>query len=145
MFHAFQFSAETSKTINIFYDIQCYRRKYFVIMTCLTLWREIHNFQIMTWRDRYHLVSIFRLPVVTNADPALRWRHNERDGVSNHQPYDRLLNRLFRRRSKKKSKLRVAGLCAGMSSVTHVFPAQMASKAENVPIWWRHHDMLLHT
>ena len=30
----------------------------------------------------------------------LQWRHNERDGVSNHQPHDRLLNG-FGRRSKK--------------------------------------------
>ena len=28
--------------------------------------------------------------------------HNGRDSVSNHQPHDCLLNRLFRRRSKKK-------------------------------------------
>ena len=34
---------------------------------------------------------------------SLQWRHNERDGVSNHQPHDCLLNRLFRRRSKKTS------------------------------------------
>ena len=46
---------------------------------------------------------------------ALRWRHNWRDNVSNHQPHDCLLNRLFRRRSKKTSKLRVTGLCAGNS------------------------------
>ena len=45
----------------------------------------------------------------------LRWRHNERDSVSNHQPHDCLLNGLFRRRSKKTSKLRVTGLCAGNS------------------------------
>ena len=44
---------------------------------------------------------------------SLQWRHNERDGVSNHKPYDCLLNRLFRRRSKKTSKLRVTGLCGG--------------------------------
>ena len=31
----------------------------------------------------------------------LQWRHNERDGVSNHQPHDCLLNCSFRRRSKK--------------------------------------------
>ena len=31
----------------------------------------------------------------------LQWRHNEYDGVSNHQRIDCLLNRLFRRRSKK--------------------------------------------
>ena len=71
----------------------------------------------------------------------LQWRHNGRDGVSNHQPHDCLLNRMFRRRSKKTSKLRVTGLCAGNSPGTGEFPAQMASYAENVFIWWCHHDL----
>ena len=31
----------------------------------------------------------------------LQWRHNGRHGVSNHQPHEYLLNRLFRRRSRK--------------------------------------------
>ena len=70
---------------------------------------------------------------------SLRWRHNGRDGVSNHQPPDCLLNRLFRRRSKKTSKLRVTGLCEGNSPGIGEFPAQMASNAEDVSIWWRHH------
>ena len=70
----------------------------------------------------------------------LRWRHNGHVGVSNHQPHHCLLNRLFGRRSKKTSKLRVTGLCVGNSPVTGEFPAQMASNAENVSIWWRHHD-----
>ena len=70
---------------------------------------------------------------------SLQWRHNGRDIVSNHQPHDCLLNRLFRRRSKKTPKLRVTGLCAGNSPGTGEFPAQMASYAENVSIWWRHH------
>ena len=69
----------------------------------------------------------------------LRWRHNDHAGVSNHQPHGCLLNRLFRRKSKKTSKLRVTGLCAGNSPGTGEFPAQMASYAENVSIWWRHH------
>ena len=46
---------------------------------------------------------------------ALHWRHNDHDGVSNHQPYVCLLNLLFGRRSKKTSKLRVTDLCAGNS------------------------------
>ena len=71
----------------------------------------------------------------------LQWRHNGRNSVSNHQPHDCLLNRLFRRRSKKTSKLRVTGLCAGNSPGTGEFPAQMASYAANVSIWWRHHDI----
>ena len=71
---------------------------------------------------------------------SLQWRHNGRDGVSNHQPHDCLLNHLFRRKSKNTSKLRVTGLCEGNSPVTGEFPAQMASNAENVSIRWRHHD-----
>ena len=69
---------------------------------------------------------------------SLQWRHNGRDSVSNHQPHDCLLNRLFRRRSTKISKLRVTGLCVGNSPGTGEFPAQRASNAENVSIWWRH-------
>ena len=74
-----------------------------------------------------------------NMSASLRWRHNDRDSVSNHQPHNCLLNRLFRRRPKKTSKLPVTGLCAGNSSGTGEFPAQMASNAENISIWWRHH------
>ena len=69
----------------------------------------------------------------------LQWRHNGRDGVSNHQPHDCL--HIFRRRSKKTSKLRVTGLCAGNSPLTGEISAQMASNAENVSIWWRHHGI----
>ena len=54
--------------------------------------------------------------------PKLLWRHNEHGGVSVHQPCDCLLNRLFRRRSKKTSKLRVTSLCVGNSPVTDDFP-----------------------
>ena len=72
-------------------------------------------------------------------DIALQWRHNGLDGVSNHQPHHCLFSRLFGRRSKKTSKRRVTGLCAGNSPGTGEFPAQMASNAENVSIWWRHH------
>ena len=57
---------------------------------------------------------------------ALQWRQNERDGVSNNRRLDCLLNRLFRRRLKKTSKLRVTALCEGNSPVTGEFPAQRA-------------------
>ena len=52
---------------------------------------------------------------ITKTKELLQWRHNGRDSVSNHQPHDCLLNRLFRRRSKKTSKLRDTGLNAGNS------------------------------
>ena len=35
---------------------------------------------------------------------SLQWRHNERDGVSNHQPHDCLLNRLFKAQVKENLK-----------------------------------------
>ena len=70
---------------------------------------------------------------------ALQWGHNGCDGVSNHRSLCCILNRLFRRRSKKTSKLRVTGLCEGNSPVTGEFPAQRASNAENVSVLWRHH------
>ena len=79
--------------------------------------------------------EISRLP----GDNQLQWRHNGHDCVSNHQPHDCLLNRLFGRKSTKTSKLRVTGLCAGNSPETGEFPTQMASNAENFSIWWRHH------
>ena len=55
------------------------------------------------------------LDVIYNGRDTLRWRHNGLDSVSNHQPRECLLSRLFGRRSKKTSKLRVTGLCAGNS------------------------------
>ena len=83
--------------------------------------------------------------IVLYSTSTLRWRHNRCDSVSNHQPHECLLNRLFRRRWKKTSKPRVTGLCAGNSPVTGEFPAQMASNAENVSIGWRHHEDVMNT
>ena len=70
----------------------------------------------------------------------LQWRHNECDGVSNHRRLHCLLKFWFMRRSKKTSKLRVTGLCAGKSPVTGEFPAQKTSVTEYASIWWRHHE-----
>ena len=60
----------------------------------------------------WHQYCCFKLSYLRST---LLWRHNEHDSVSNHQPRGCLLNRLFRRRSKKISKLRVTGLCVGNS------------------------------
>ena len=73
---------------------------------------------------------------------SLQWSPNGRDSAPNHQPHDCVLNRLFRGRSKKTSKPGFTGLCVGNSPGTGEFPAQMASNAENVSIWWRHHAVL---
>ena len=70
---------------------------------------------IMIWCS----LSACPSPIWTSRRPVdpLHWRHNDHDGVSNQQPYGCLLNRLFGRKSKKTSKLRVTGLCAGNSPV----------------------------
>ena len=90
------------------------------------------------------VVFVYHHPRYSDRMYTWQWRHNERNGVSNHQPHDCLPNRLFRCRSKKTSNLRVTGLCAGNSPVTGEFPAQGASNAENVSIWWRHHDVIVY-
>ena len=68
----------------------------------------------------------------------IQWRHNERDGVLNNRRLDCLLNRLFRGRSKKTSKLCVTDLCEGNSPVTGEISTQRASNTENVSIWFPH-------
>ena len=70
---------------------------------------------------------------------SLQWRHDERDGVSNHQPRDCLLNHLFKAQIKENIKLHVTGLCEWNSTVAGKFSAQRASNVENISIWWRHH------
>ena len=45
-----------------------------------------------------------------------------------------IIIRIKDQRSRKTSTLRLTGLCEGNSSVT-------ASNAENISIWWRHHDV----
>ena len=71
---------------------------------------------------------------------ALQWCHYKCVRVSNHQPHHFLLICLLKAQIKKTSKLRITGLCAGNSPGTGEFPAQRASNAENVFIWWRHHE-----
>ena len=90
------------------------------------------------------LLSTYHYPLaadkLSRLKLTLQWRHNEHDGVWNHQPHDCLLNRLYIHRSKKTSKLRVTSLGEGNSPVSGDFPAQMVSNAENVSIWWRYHE-----
>ena len=72
---------------------------------------------------------------------SLQWRHNGGDGVSHHHPYECLLNRSFRRRSKKTAKLRVTGLCVvnspGPVNSPHKGPVTRKMFPFNdVIMWW---------
>ena len=86
----------------------------------------IQHFQMLHFgRNCIFYVVIYSLAFRLTKEPCshlcghlvltLQWCHYDHGGVSNHQPHCCLLNRLFRRRSKKTSKLRVTGLCAGNS------------------------------
>ena len=83
------------------------------------------------------------IAITAMAGQSLQWRQNENDGVSNHQLPDCLLNRLYRRRSKKTSKLRVTGLSTVRG--IHRWPVNSPHKKteKNVSIWWRHHVHIL--
>ena len=81
----------------------------------------------------YHIVQ---LSYVTHYNDVIK----KHDGISNHQPYDWLLKRLFRRILTKTSTLRVTGLLEGNSPVIGEFKAQRASNADSVCSWCRHHD-----
>ena len=75
---------------------------------------------MVDWVAKFHWDSpkaqkVSRLIIdVSITTMSLHWRHNDHDGVSNHQPHGCLLNHLFRRRSKKTPTLRVTGLCVGI-------------------------------
>ena len=84
-------------------------------------------FHTSSFNDGLLTHAFSKTSLITVTSYWTRWRLN-------HQPHDCLLNRLFRRRSKKTSKPRVTGLCVGNSPVTGEFPAQMACNAENVSI-----------
>ena len=80
---------------------------------------------------------------------SLQWRHNECGSVSNHQTHGCLLNRLFRRWSKKTSKLRVTELCAGNSpgpvNSPHKWPVTRKMFPFDDVIMWSHHGVNIYT
>ena len=65
-------------------------------------------------------------------DISLQWRQTERDGVANHRRRDCLLNILFRRRSKKASKLRVTVLCEGKPPVVSPHKGPITRKSVSI-------------
>ena len=80
-------------------------RKVFPSVFCIRCCQQGVRSQIVDSNAYKHLYRV----------STLLWRHNDHDCGSNYQPHGCLLNRLFRRKSKKTSKLRVTGLCVGNS------------------------------
>ena len=87
-------------------------------------------------------ISITFLPLALTASPDVLVRSlvfiHYSDVITSAIAYHRrlgcLLKRLFKRRSKKTSKLRVTGRCEGNPSETGGFPSQRACDGENISI-----------
>ena len=73
------------------------------------------------------LLQLTYFPIITMTSQWAQWRLKSPTSPLFTQPF-------IRAQIKEISKLRVTGLCAGNSSGTCEFPAQMASNAENVSI-----------
>ena len=80
---------------------------------------------LATWWCKEWDISSHGIGLFPSECSTLRWRHTGCDSVSNHQPHGCLLNRLFRHRSKKTSKLRVTDVVREIhkgASNTELFP-----------------------
>ena len=89
--------------------------------TCIVEFLREAGFFYLIWCNLLTSTRIANMSWMTCV--VVKQIQSKSNGVPNHQPRDCLLNRLFRRRSKKTSKLRVTGLCVGNSPLTGEFPA----------------------
>ena len=105
--------------------------------------RNLSSFSSPCW-PKYQIIIPDAQRDTSLSHTTLPWRYNENDGASNHHHRHCLLIRLFRCRSKKAPQLRVTGLCWGNSPVTGEFCTQKTSNAENVSVWWPHHEPSIH-
>ena len=113
----FYFYPVMSKIQNWINNFPCFWRHLTVVLNI----SETHN--VLNVTSSWYGIVTSQLWCLTRWFDPLLWRNNGWGSVSNHQPHHCLLNRFFRRRSKKTSKLRVTGLCAGNSPGTRkMFP-----------------------
>ena len=100
---------------------------------CKTIWNGFPKVEFLNLQG---VLGNFLVNILVHGkilSGTLQWRHNERNGVPNHRRLDCLLNRLFRRRSKKASKLRITGLCEGNPPVIGRFPHKRSVTREMFP------------
>ena len=72
---------------------------------------------------------------------SLKWRLNERDDVSNHQPHDCMLKLLFRRRSKKTSRSASLAFVGGI----HRWPVNSALKGPGTRKMFPFDDVIMYS
>ena len=99
----------------------------------LDLWFSINN--SFTYSVLRHWLCSHQRKLTQHYDDVIM------SAIASHQPHDCLPNRLFKAQIKENIKApRHRPLC-GEFIADRWIPAQMASNAENVSIWWRHHEM----
>ena len=121
----FEYSSASGMTSRAVYPIE-FAHGFVVLCYAVAIYRQTSNIRRIEFQslDVPRLVLQLSLPnplkpgsksrmkMQLHLSNPWQWRHNGQDGVSNLQPHDCLLNRLFKRRSKKASKLRATDLCA---------------------------------
>ena len=136
---------ELSIKINTYLFIKCaFETVVCEMVTMLFRLKSVNQSRLSNtyvWEDWILIGSTMACHLLSDKPLSLQWRHNGHNGVSNHQPRHCSLNRLFRCRSKKTSKLRVIGLRAGNSPGTGEFLAQRTwiyiQEIQNDEIWKR--------
>ena len=120
-------------TINFWYNLFLCQCKIYLFALKTVISFGIRNSELAISRQNI-LSKLGQYHVWRYPGSSWRWRHNGYVGVSSHQPQP-----FIQAQIKETSKLRVTGLCAGNLPVTGEFSTQMASNADNVSIWRRHH------
>ena len=106
--------------LNIYIHDPCVKER-FGIMWCRRHWNKFcciwvpyqtetnGKFLLDTWAHiLFRRTGQRRFDRTMSLPSPLQWRHNGRDGVSNHQPHDCLLNRLFTNQRKHQSSASLA-------------------------------------
>ena len=78
---------------------------------------------------------------------SFRWRHNGRGGVSNHQPHDCLLNRLYRRTSTRHQSCASLAFVWGIRRWPHKWPVtwKMFPFEDAIMVRWRPVQLMFNT
>ena len=116
------------------------------LSSCLVLdWNFIFHFVARSWvpcmgwlLSFYSLICIRHVIVITVTSQRVRWRLKLPASLMFAEPF-------VQAQVKDTLKFSVNGLCEGKSPMTEItdFPAQRASDAENVFIWWCHHGLIM--
>ena len=104
--------------------------------------RDYHSISVIILHTAQQLSQLRKsIPYFTHKSPwwTLQWRHNEHNGVSNHQPHDVYLSVYWGADQRKHQSSVSLAFVRGIHRWTVNSPHKGASNAENVSIWWHHH------